>query len=105
MKKLILDTDLGCDSDDIGAVVLLNQFYNQKKVLPLLITSVNSNIEPALVIEEINKHYNNEFLIGMNKSNNYGINNGYAVDVVNKYHISRDREFISSVEAIKNTLE
>ena len=105
MKKLILDTDLGCDSDDIGAVVLLNQFYNQKKVLPLLITSVNSNIEPALVIEEINKHYNNEFLIGMNKSNDYGIDNGYAVDVVNKYHISRDREFISSVEAIKNTLE
>ena len=84
MKKLILDTDLGCDSDDIGAVVLLNQIYKEKKVLPLLITSVNSNIEPALVIEEINKHYNNEFLIGMNKSNNYGINNGYAVDVVDK---------------------
>lgn len=105
MKKVILDTDLGCDSDDIGAVVILNQLYNQKKVLPLCITSVNSHIEPALFIEEINKYYHNDFLIGMNKSNNYGIDNGYSVDVVNKYNISRDKEFMSSSDVIKKVLE
>ncbi len=104
MKKVILDTDLGCDSDDIGAVVILNQLYKQNKVLPLLITSVNSNIEPALMIDEINKYYSNEFLIGMNKRNNYGIDNSYAVDVVEKYQISKDKDFICSVEAIKKTL-
>lgn len=105
MKKVILDTDLGCDSDDIGAVVILNQLYNKKKVLPLCITSVNSHIEPALFIEEINKYYNNNFPIGMNKSNNYGISDGYSVDVVNKYNISKDRVFKSSTEVIKEVLD
>lgn len=105
MKKVILDTDLGCDSDDIGAVVILNQLYKQKKVLPLCITSVNSHIEPALVIEEINKHYHNEFLVGMNKSNNYGIDNGYAFDICKKFNISKNKDYLSSVEVIKKVLD
>ena len=105
MKKVILDTDLGCDSDDIGAVVILNQLYKQKKVLPLCITSVNSHVEPALVIEEINKHYHNEFLIGMNKSNNYGIDNGYAFDICKKFNISKNKDYLCSVEVIKKVLD
>ena len=105
MKKVILDTDLGCDSDDIGAVVILNQFYNQKKVLPLCITSVNSNIEPALFIEQINKYYGNDILVGMNKSNDYGINNGYSVDVCEKYNISRDKYIPSSDDVLKEVLD
>lgn len=104
MKKVILDTDLGCDSDDIGAIVILNQMYNQKKVEPILITSVNSNVEPGLMIDEINKYYGNDFTIGINKSNDYGIKNGYALDVVKKYNISK-KDFINSNEAIKNALE
>ena len=63
MKKVILDTDLGCDSDDIGAVVILNRLFKENLVFPLSITSVNSNIEPAIVIEEINKYYGNDILI------------------------------------------
>ena len=105
MKKVILDTDLGCDSDDIGAVVILNQLYKMKKVLPLLITSVNSNIEPALVIAEINKHYGHDFLIGMNKSYKYGIDNGYAYEISKKYILSHEKEFMCSVDAIKKILE
>ena len=104
MKKIILDTDLGCDSDDIGALVILNQLYNQKKVLPLCITSINSHLEPALLIAEINKYYGNQILIGMNKCNNYGIDNGYSVDVVNKFNISRDKDFPSSIDVIKKVL-
>ena len=104
MKKIILDTDLGCDSDDIGALVILNQLYNQKKVLPLCITSVNSHLEPALFIDEINKHYGNQILIGMNKCNNYGIDNGYAVDVVNKFNISKDKDYPNSIDVMRKVL-
>lgn len=104
MKKVILDTDLGCDSDDIGAVVVLNQLYKKELVLPLLITSVNSNIEPAIVIDEINRYYNSKIPIGMNLTVPYGIKDGYAKDIVSKFNISTTKEFMDSSLAIHNTL-
>lgn len=97
--KVILDTDLGCDSDDIGAMCILHNLNKQGLIHILGITSVNSNIEPALVIDAINNHYGTNLLVGMNKANDYGINNGYALDIVNEYKLNK-KEFRSSTDVL-----
>ena len=102
-KKVILDTDLGCDSDDIGAIVILQNLAKSGLADIEAMTSVNSNLEPALVIDYINSYYQNTVPLGMNKSNDYGIKDGYALDICNKYHLPK-KEFNSSNDVLINTL-
>lgn len=57
MKNIILDTDIGTDSDDIGAVSILANLHSQGKINLLAVTSCSSTNEPAYLVDLINECY------------------------------------------------
>jgi inosine-uridine nucleoside N-ribohydrolase len=103
MKYVILDTDLGCDSDDIGAISVLQNLERNNLIKILSMTSVSSFLEPAKAINIINEHYQNTVRIGMNKSNNYGYKDGYANDICSKY-TTNVNDFEESTKVLIDTL-
>lgn len=60
IKNVILDTDLGSDVDDVGAVALANIFNNQKKINLLCVTHTTSGEYGPLICEAINEFYGNK---------------------------------------------
>lgn len=57
MKNIILDTDIGTDSDDIGAVSILCNLARQGKINLLAVTSCSSTLEPVYTIDLIAEQY------------------------------------------------
>lgn len=57
MKNIILDTDIGTDSDDIGAVSILANLHGQGKINLLAVTSCSSTVEPVYTVDLINQCY------------------------------------------------
>ena len=60
IKKVILDTDLGSDVDDVGAVALANILHNKKIINLLCVTHTTSGLYGPLVCEAINEFYHND---------------------------------------------
>ena len=60
IKNVILDTDLGSDVDDVGAVALANILHNQKIINLLCVTHTTSGLYGPLVCEAINQFYHND---------------------------------------------
>jgi inosine-uridine nucleoside N-ribohydrolase len=71
MKKIFLDTDLGGDCDDVGAVALLNIFANQKKVEIVGMTHTTSSLYGPKCIDIINRYYGRCVSIGITKRTNF----------------------------------
>lgn len=63
-KTLIIDTDIGGDCDDAGALALANIFYNQNKIDILCMTFTTSSPYGPGCIDAINSYYGNHFEIG-----------------------------------------
>jgi len=59
IKNVILDTDLGSDVDDVGAVALANIFHNQKRINLLAVTHTTSGQYGPIICESINEYYGN----------------------------------------------
>lgn len=69
MVKLILDTDLGGDCDDAGALALLNNYINQSKVEVLAITTCSSAVYSATAIQYMNEVFGHgEIPLGRNET-------------------------------------
>lgn len=74
MEKLIIDTDLGFDCDDAGALAFANILHNEGAVSLLAVThSVNRQIGAAAVCE-VNAYYGNPHIP-------VGVAARYAIDV------------------------
>lgn len=74
MTKLIIDTDLGFDCDDAGALALANIMMNQSELEILAVThSVNKKIG-GCAIKKINEYYHNPDII-------VGVADRYAINV------------------------
>lgn len=62
MIKMLLDTDLGSDCDDAGALALLHHLADQEKVQILAVTHCASEITGAIAVKAINKWYGREVI-------------------------------------------
>jgi hypothetical protein len=76
--QVILDTDMGSDCDDAGALAMLNEYANQGKVNILgVIYSSGAVPYGTGIIDAINRYYDNEDIpIGAN----YDISFGDTID-------------------------
>jgi len=104
--KIILDTDMGSDCDDVGALALLNEYSNNGKV-EILGVIYSSGIIPygVGVIDAINKYYgNNNIPIGANHDKIIGD----TIDKMQAEKLAKDttafkNEFISSKDVTEQT--
>lgn len=78
MQNIIVDTDLGFDCDDAGALLLANYYHNQKDINLLAVTHCVNRIKGAVAIEKINDYYGNGDI-------QIGVSNDYAFNVDNLF--------------------
>lgn len=57
MKKIILDTDMGCDCDDVGALAILLKAVKNKEAELLAVTHAIDKISGLRFIENMLKYY------------------------------------------------
>ena len=74
MAKVILDTDMGSDCDDVGALAMLNEYANHGKVEILAVIYSSGSIPyGAGIIDAINRYYGNgDIPIGANHDSTFG---------------------------------
>ncbi len=86
--KVILDTDMGSDCDDVGALAMLNEYSNQGKVKILgVIYSSGTVPYGSGIIDAINRLYgNDDILVGAN----YNTSVGDTIDKMQAEKLSRD---------------
>ena len=70
-KQLIIDTDIGGDCDDAGALALANIFHNSGNIKILGMTFTTSCKYGPACMDAINKYYGNSFEIGQTVRKNY----------------------------------
>ncbi len=64
IKNIVLDTDIGTDSDDIGALAILCNLAHQQKINLLAVTSCSSTLEPVYTIDLIAQCYGIDIPVG-----------------------------------------
>ncbi|MEG1706317.1 MAG: nucleoside hydrolase [Clostridia bacterium] len=107
MKKVILDTDIGTDSDDIGAIALLQNLAKNGKVELLCMTSCSSMIPSAQALDLINTHYHNRVSVGINVRTKYAespLYGSYARAICSCFK-SDKRNFEDAVLLLRKTLQ
>ena len=62
-EKILLDTDIGSDCDDAGAIAILHNFSKEGKAEILGITHCGSEIGGAITIKAINEWYGREDIL------------------------------------------
>lgn len=110
IKNLILDTDLGSDVDDVGAVALANIFHNHHLINLLCITHTTSDKYGPLIVEAINNYYNNSNLeVGVYNGPLFKdelIKNSYNEPTVNAFyhkHNSKE-EMVDSIKLLRQKI-
>ncbi len=98
--NVIIDTDMGSDCDDVGALAILNEYANQGKANILgVIYSSGAVPYGAGVIDAINRYYGNDNIpIGTN----YGNLVGDPVDKMQAEKLSKDTAAFKN-RCIENT--
>ena len=88
MKNIILDTDIGTDSDDIGAVSVLCNLHRQGKINLLAVTSTSSTLEPVYTVDLIAECYGVSVPIGKNEFTyaDDAEHGDYARKICKQYH-------------------
>lgn len=74
IKKIVLDTDMGSDCDDVGALALLNEYANsgQAKILGVVYSS-GAVPYGVGIIDAINRYYGNDSIpIGASYDRDFG---------------------------------
>ena len=83
-KLIILDTDVGTDCDDVGALAMLNAFCDKKEAKLIACTHSNGLKYGAACIEIINNLYGRENIpIGVNNDCNFLSESNYDVYATN----------------------
>ena len=108
-KVLFIDTDLGGDCDDVGAVALANIFKNNGVIEIAGMTHTTSLPWGPSCIEIINKYYNTASIpIGATSRKNYCVENTnkFAEKMANAFpHSLKERDKVKdSVRFIRETL-
>lgn len=104
-KQIILDTDIGGDCDDAGAIALANIFHNNVKAKILAMTYTTSSEFGPAVIDSINKYYGNSFEIGQTPRKEFCLvesrfGNEIATKFDNNYFDKKTKKYIACQNAI-----
>jgi len=107
--KIILDTDLGPDYDDVGALAFLHAMADSDKAEILATVSSNKNVLVAPSINVINSYFGrSELAIGAPKTKgvNLGSSQHWADSIVAKYphKIKSTDEVANAVDVYRKTL-
>ena len=107
-KTIFLDTDIGGDCDDAGAIALVNIFNNLGKINVLGMTHTTSIKYGPAAIDAINQYYGNDFPIGATPRINHCMYDSKEFtkkicDVFSHKYDERDK-VISSVSLIRKLL-
>ncbi len=71
MKKIILDTDIGPDCDDCGALAILDRFHVSGRAELLGVTHCTSDIYGAYTIKSINRWFGIDVPIGQTERQSF----------------------------------
>lgn len=109
MKKILfIDTDLGGDCDDVGAIALANIFKNNNIVDIAGMTHTTSLPWGPACIEIVNKYYGNDIPIGATSRKNYCVENTnkFAEKMANafSFKLNKREEVQDSIRFIRETL-
>ena len=87
-EKVILDTDMGSDCDDVGALALVHEYANQGKVEILGVIYSSGAVPYGVgIIDAINKYYRHDNIpIGANYDRSFGD----PVDKMNAQILTKD---------------
>ncbi|WP_299535288.1 hypothetical protein [Ulvibacterium sp.] len=74
VKKIVLDTDMGSDCDDVGALALLNEYANSGKAEILGVVYSSGAVPYGIgIIDAINRYYGNDSIpIGASYDTEFG---------------------------------
>lgn len=105
-KKYILDTDIGTDSDDIGALAILCNLARQDKLNISAVTVCNSQDDCAMAVDIIANCYNQSFPIGKAEQYGAGAQYGtYARAIASSFPSRLERNRIeNAVSVLRKTL-
>lgn len=107
VKNIVLDTDIGTDSDDIGALSILCNLARQQKIRLLAVTSCSSITEPVRVADMICECYGVSVPMGKSLAP-YGddeAHNVYARKLCDSYKSRLDgQEIPSAVSVLRRAL-
>lgn len=108
-KKIIIDTDLGGDCDDVGAVSLANIMHNQGLIDIKAITYTTSLEWGPLCVDAINHYYGNDNIpLGVTSRNNFceENTNKYAEKMSKAFHhnATSKKDYMDSVRLIRKVL-
>lgn len=71
MKKIIIDTDLGSDCDDVAALALANIYETAGRCEVLGVTYTTSLPWGPIAIDAVNCYYGHKYRIGKTKRTNF----------------------------------
>ena len=103
--KIIVDTDIGNDCDDAGALAILHNLKNEKNIEILAILSSTSLVEGAYCVDVINNYYKYDCLIGYNDKKGYFDYNKkktYTQIVADKF--PHKNSYLSYIQAFRKSL-
>ncbi len=108
-SKLIIDTDMGGDCDDAGALALAHNIADEANVHILGCVHCGSEISGAVAIKAINDYYNRpEIPVGLNTSDTFLEGDAYTrytKQIMDDYLKERSMpEFSSSVALLRKLL-
>lgn len=104
--NLILDTDLGCDCDDVSALVIANILHKENYVNMLCVTHSLNDIDGGRCIAYINRIYGNNLKIGISDCSKIDAEQylqRFVYKLRNEYDM--DGKFQNSVSLIKEKLK
>lgn len=109
LKQILIDTDLGGDCDDVGALALANIMHNQGLIDLKAITYTTSLEWGPLCIDAINHYYgNDDILVGVTSRINYceENTNKYAQKMSETFHhnVKSRKDFMNSVRLMRKVL-
>lgn len=100
LKKILLDTDMGSDCDDVGALALLNEYANSGRAEILGVVYSSGAVPYGVgIIDAINRYYGND---GIPIGANYDMEFGDPVDKMQAKKLAQDTVAFKN-RVIRNT--
>ena len=109
MKKIIIDTDMGPDCDDAGALAIANQLHKSGRIRLLGVTHCTSEEGGAYTIAAINRRFSNEEIpIGQTERKGFldGKENRTFTDAIKASYLEKygTRSFEAAVPMLRRLL-
>lgn len=108
IKKVVLDTDLGSDADDVGALALANLFHNRHIIDLLAVTYTTSSLYGPLAVSAVNTFYGNKDIpIGLYHGPDFlkeEIKDNYPTPVVEHFPHKNLDEMLDAVKLLRKIL-